>query len=237
MEKTITPLELSATINAVCAALSNFFVIPAQRITGNFKLENGSIALPNGNLKVGQRVYIEPQKDAWIQATGSHAIASKLPLYGASDLSKGESPASNGNGGNGAYDGNGGVSMYSDDDNDIIIHYPPIAKPTGQYLYTLNGLSETTDTDGNIITEGVYDEWNGVIYGQAINRDFLEICKRIHAYMSNPKNYPSAKTSESVIGVYSWTKAKGTDGKPLTAIDVHWDELKHWNRPHTGVEH
>ena len=99
MAETITAVELSKTINAVMANLNNFFVLPNQRITGNFKLENGSIILPL-KLKQNQRIYIEPSGEH-MEATGSFRIASVLPLTDPPQ----ENPPTNGNGRNGDYYG------------------------------------------------------------------------------------------------------------------------------------
>ena len=85
---------LNRTINAVCARLANFFVIPAQTTEGKHTLTNGQITLLQ-DFKVGQRIYIEPPREEWIRAPGSWAIKSKLEvsdgflydLDGAEDIS------------------------------------------------------------------------------------------------------------------------------------------------------
>jgi len=87
----IDTATLNQTINATCAHLRNFFVIPAQKMTGQFDLAKGSIILPL-DLKVGQRLYIEPSRTEHQEASGSYRIASKLPantggfLYGLDGL-------------------------------------------------------------------------------------------------------------------------------------------------------
>jgi len=60
---------------------------------------------------------------------------------------------------------------------------------------------------------------------------FVALCEEMMAYINNPENFPSAKTGESVIGFYSWTKATGKDGAPLSVFDVFDDRLRHWKRP------
>jgi len=83
-------ITLNTTINAVCAHLRNFFVIPGQRITGQFELSGGKIRLPL-DLKVGQRIYIEPT-DEYTSAVGSYLIVAKTSnndfLYALDGLDK-----------------------------------------------------------------------------------------------------------------------------------------------------
>ena len=66
---------LNTTINNMCAYLRNFFVVLGQRAEGVFALSGGKIRLPL-DLKVGQRVYIEPT-DEHTEAMGSYRVAAK----------------------------------------------------------------------------------------------------------------------------------------------------------------
>jgi len=83
-------LELNSTINAVCAHLRNFFVLPTQKMARRFELTNGTILLPL-ELKIGQRVWIEPTGEH-TEAYGSYRIKTKLSadigefLYGLDGL-------------------------------------------------------------------------------------------------------------------------------------------------------
>jgi len=95
----------------------------------------------------------------------------------------------------------------------------------GGYAYRLDGLENVSDT------------WTGRMFGQNVPHDFVEICGEMHVYMTNPENLPSAKTGESVIGFYSWTRATGNDGKPLTVFEVFGDRLVPWRRYTTGVRY
>ena len=89
----------------------------------------------------------------------------------------------------------------------------------GQYILLTgsvlnNGLYHLQD---NLYTlDSSKDEiFEGTIYGLIIPLDFLQLCKEIDVFAKSPAGAPGPYTSESVIGVHSYTKATGPDGLPV----------------------
>jgi len=91
-------------------------------------------------------------------------------------------------------------------------------------------------TNGTDVVAAEDEEFSGIVWLLRFPPGFIEICNEIKAYMENPENFPSAKTKESVIGFYSWTKSTGPDGKSLTVFDVFADRLTPWRKPASGFD-
>ena len=55
---------------------------------------------------------------------------------------------------------------------------------------------------------------------------FLTLCGEIHAAMNSPEWKVSPYTSETVLGLHSWTKATGADGQPISLLDAYSARLR-----------
>jgi len=65
---------------------------------------------------------------------------------------------------------------------------------------------------------------------------FISLCLEIKEYMDNPDNFPNSKIGENVIGFYSWSKAIGENGRPLTVFQVFSERLKPFRQMFSTLE-
>ena len=68
------------------------------------------------------------------------------------------------------------------------------------------------------------------------NAGFISLCKEINDYVNNPENCTSSKTSESVIGLHSWSRATDSSGKPQTVFQIFGTRLALFRQMFTSFE-
>lgn len=88
--------------------------------------------------------------------------------------------------------------------------------------YTLDGV----ETD---------EDWEGTVFGLRIPPDFLELCGEIQGYLESPAGKPGAYTSETVVGLHSWSKASGKNGAPVDWRDVFSGRLAPFVKMFKGI--
>ena len=99
---------------------------------------------------------------------------------------------------------------------------------------------KAVENDAYVLEDGSTDDvptqneppFEGVIFGLAIPSDFMQLAEEVKAYLESPEGKPSAKTSETVINLHSWTKGAGRDGTLLTWSDVFADKLEPFMQKH-----
>lgn len=102
----------------------------------------------------------------------------------------------------------------------------------GVYTYHTDGIKNDDDTE----VAGLQDEtWAGTICALAVPPAVIALSAEINAWVeANGDSVNSPYTSESVIGVYSYTKATvtGKDGttKPLGWREMFGDQLNRWRK-------
>ena len=100
----------------------------------------------------------------------------------------------------------------------------------GMYTYHSEYIGNDDDTDA----VGLQDEtWAGTICALAVPPAVIALSGEIKAWVdANGESLNSPYTSESVLGVYSYTKATGGHGAGGTVgwMDVFADRLKRWRK-------
>lgn len=100
-------------------------------------------------------------------------------------------------------------------------------------VYTYHATGVKTDDDGAF--EGFVDEtFTGTICTLSVPRQVIDIAGEISAWATaNADAMTSPYQSESVIGVYSYTKAGGTDGSNAPAwAGIFGGRLNPWRKVH-----
>lgn len=99
-------------------------------------------------------------------------------------------------------------------------------------MYTYHDTGITNDDDTNAV--GLLDEsWAGTICALAVPPAVSALSGEILAWVdANGEVVKSPYTSESVLGVYSYTKAMGGSGAggSVSWQDVFRDQLKRWRK-------
>ena len=92
---------------------------------------------------------------------------------------------------------------------------------------------------GSVFNDGVYqyptagltdEEFEGEIWAMAVPKKVLDLADKIKSYAESKEAQPSAYTSESFAG-YSYSKATGNSGAPLTWQDVFANDIAAIRRP------
>ena len=100
----------------------------------------------------------------------------------------------------------------------------------GVYTYHADGIKNDDDTKA----AGLKDEtWAGTICALAVPPSVVALSSEINAWVeSNGEIVNSPYTSESVLGVYSYTKASGGSGAggAVTWQDVFSNQLNRWRK-------
>lgn len=100
----------------------------------------------------------------------------------------------------------------------------------GVYTYHDTGIMDDDDTDA----VGLQDEtWAGTICALAVPPAVIALSAEIKAWVdNNGESLKSPYTSESVLGVYSYTKATGGTGAGGTVgwQDIFADKLNRWRK-------
>ena len=100
----------------------------------------------------------------------------------------------------------------------------------GMYTYHDTGINNDDDTNA----VGLQDEsWDGTICALAVPPAVVALSSEISAWVdANGEAVRSPYTSESVLGVYSYTKATGGTGAGGTVSwqDAFSDKLKRWRK-------
>ena len=100
----------------------------------------------------------------------------------------------------------------------------------GMYTFHDTGIMNDDDT----IVVGLQDEtWAGTICALAVPPAVIALSAEVDAWVvANGESQMSPYTSESVLGVYSYTKASGGHGAGGSVgwMDVFADRLKRWRK-------
>lgn len=99
----------------------------------------------------------------------------------------------------------------------------------GMFTYHDTGIKD----DDDFKAVGLHDEsWDGAICAVAVPPAVMALSAEIKAWVdANGEAVNSPYSSESVIGVYSYTKASGTGaGGSVSWQDVFKDQLKRWRK-------
>ena len=100
----------------------------------------------------------------------------------------------------------------------------------GMYTYHDDGIKNDDDSEA----VGLQDEsWAGTICALAVPPAVVALSSEIQAWVdANQESQNSPFTSESVIGVYSYTKATGGHGAGGSVgwMDIFADKLKRWRK-------
>ena len=103
----------------------------------------------------------------------------------------------------------------------------------GIYTYHASGIKDDDDTEA----AGLQDEaWSGTVYALAVPPAVIALSGEIKSWVAKyGESVNSPYTSESVIGVYSYTKASGTRGNNGESAPVSWqttfsDQLNRWRK-------
>jgi hypothetical protein len=98
------------------------------------------------------------------------------------------------------------------------------------YTYHDDGIKNDDDSEA----VGLQDEsWAGTICALAVPPAVVALSSEIQAWVdANQESQNSPYSSESVLGVYSYTKATGGHGAGGTVgwMDVFADRLKRWRK-------
>ena len=99
-------------------------------------------------------------------------------------------------------------------------------------MYTFHGNGIKDDDDSKAV--GLHDEsWAGTICALAVPPAVTALSAEIKAWVdANQESQKSPYSSESVLGVYSYTKASGGHGAggAVGWMDVFADKLKRWRK-------
>ena len=100
----------------------------------------------------------------------------------------------------------------------------------GMYTYHDTGIKNDDDSEA----VGLHEEsWAGTICALAVPPAVLALSSEIQAWVdANQESQNSPYSSESVLGVYSYTKASGGHGAGGSVgwMDVSADKLKRWRK-------
>ena len=100
----------------------------------------------------------------------------------------------------------------------------------GMYTYHADHIGNDDDTDA----VGLQDEtWAGTICALGVPPALIALSGEVKAWVdANGESLNSPYTSESVLGVYSYSKAAGGHGAGGTVgwMDVFADRLKRWRK-------
>jgi len=100
----------------------------------------------------------------------------------------------------------------------------------GMYTYHTNGIKDDDDT----AAVGLKDEtWAGTICALAVPPTLIALSEEIKTWVANNgETVNSPYQNESVIGVYSYTKATGGSGAggAVSWQDVYKSQLNRWRR-------
>ena len=100
----------------------------------------------------------------------------------------------------------------------------------GMYTYHDTGIMNDDDT----VAVGLQDEaWAGTICALAVPPAVIALSCEVEAWVAeNGESMKTPYTSESVLGVYSYTKATGGHGAGGTVgwMDIFADKLKRWRK-------
>lgn len=100
----------------------------------------------------------------------------------------------------------------------------------GMYTFHDTGIKDDDDSKA----AGLQDEsWAGTICALAVPPAVVALSSEISAWVdANKESQNSPYTSESVLGVYSYTKASGGHGAGGSVgwMDVFADKLKRWRK-------
>ena len=100
----------------------------------------------------------------------------------------------------------------------------------GMYTYHDTGIKNDDDSEA----VGLQDEsWAGTICALAVPPAVVALSSEIQAWVdANQESQNSPYSSESVLGVYSYTKASGGHGAGGSVgwMDVFADKLKRWRK-------
>lgn len=91
---------------------------------------------------------------------------------------------------------------------------------------------------GSIFNDGVHlkgdtlkdETFTGTVSAMAVPPQVIELSERIKKFVEQSGDIPSMYASESFAG-YSYTKATGDDGLPLTWQKAFANELNRWRKP------
>lgn len=112
--------------------------------------------------------------------------------------------------------------------SDGMIHLPDGFLLQDQYYFVL----------GSVFNDGVHkfpepslkdESFYGEVWAMAVPQAVIALEKKISEFVESDEGSPSSYQSES-WGGYSYTKASGTDGVPLTWKSVFKNELARWRR-------
>ena len=100
----------------------------------------------------------------------------------------------------------------------------------GMYTYHDDGIKDDDDSEA----VGLQDEsWAGTICALAVPPAVMALSSEIQAWVdANQESQNSPYSSESVLGVYSYTKASGGHGAGGSVgwMDIFADKLKRWRK-------
>ena len=99
----------------------------------------------------------------------------------------------------------------------------------GVYTYHADGITNDDDTE----VAGLKDEtWAGTICALAVPPAVIALSEEVNAWVAeNGEAVNSPYTSESVLGVYSYTKASGTGaGGTVSWQDVFKSRMDRWRK-------
>lgn len=99
----------------------------------------------------------------------------------------------------------------------------------GMYTYHDTGIMNDDDS----VEVGLHAEtWTGTICALAVPPTLIALAGEIKEWVDANESLNSPYTSESVLGVYSYTKATGGHGAGGTVgwMDVFGDRLKRWRK-------
>lgn len=81
----------------------------------------------------------------------------------------------------------------------------------------------------------VNERFSGTVYGLNVPRDFLELAEEIQEFNNRPSTN-SDRTSESVLGAVSWTRATDQNGMPAGWQSIFSKKLNAYRRMFTEVK-
>jgi hypothetical protein len=81
----------------------------------------------------------------------------------------------------------------------------------------------------------VDEDFGGKIYGLKLPRDFLKVCRDIQAFVESKQGKVGAYTSETVLGVHTWSKATNKNGMPAGWQELFAAKLAPFKRMFTGT--
>ena len=101
-------------------------------------------------------------------------------------------------------------------------------------LYTYHGDGEDIKDDDDTVAVGLQVEtWSGTIFALAVPPAVIALSGEIKAWVdANGESLNSPYTSETVLGVYSYTKGSGGSGAggSISWMDVFKGQLDRWRK-------